>query len=171
MNTTITATNPTELRQEAERLLRQGLPMAPAVLAAITGTDPDVGYELTCQTPACSPLHTDTPCRPAQTHAGRIAAFALDGWEQFWVRHGSTGVLARAWDPADVLGVQPLAEWEADTTIAAAQSIGFDLTQGEHTSRRRQAFWLSGPCVVVITDTPEHGEVIHTIEQIMPTAR
>ena len=40
MTAPITATNPAELRQEAERLLAEGLPVAPPVLLAVAGANP-----------------------------------------------------------------------------------------------------------------------------------
>jgi len=164
MSITINATNPMELRQEAERLLREGYPMAPVVVDAITGTDPAVLYLLQCETDGCSSGDTGPGCQPPQTQAGRLAAFTLDGWEQWWLRHGSSGVIVRGWDMDRPMDLQPLSEDEYDNAIDAAQSIGYNLARGEHTSSRGQSFWLSGPCVIVFTSTRERGRVVHTIE-------
>lgn len=83
----VNASNPSELRREAERALLNGYPVAPAVLNAITLTDrADFGYDLTCEVPGCNPAATNEPCLPALTLDSKVVGMTLRGWQTQWTR-------------------------------------------------------------------------------------
>lgn len=171
MSAIITATNPAELRQEVEGLLKSGMPVGGAPLLAITGVEPDFEYFQSCSEPACAAQTTGWNCQPRLNAKCRTASLTVQGLDTQWTSRGATGVRARQWDPESPMGTTSLSDWQYDSATAAAQTIGFELTKGAHTSVRGQEFWISGDLLVVITSSNTHGEVLHTIEPICPRNR
>lgn len=111
--------------------------------------------------PDCLPLDTRQPCAHVKTSASHAAALTLDGWQHFWTRHPGTRIVARGRDTDDVMGTEPMDEWEYDTASAVTHTLGFDRPQA---SPRRAAASRSGSATPPRGRhlVPEHPEALHT---------
>jgi hypothetical protein len=152
------------VRKEIERLLHEGYPVAPALLNPMLFTDPDFGYELTCRVAGFDPQVTGSPCSPPQTDDSEEAKVLLFSWQAYWTRRGAEGVRVCAWDPADPHTTRAVDVWPELDAASAAMTMGGRLVGQDHTRMRRQLFWVVAHLLVVVSDTPEHGRALHTVE-------